>query len=363
MLQIPVQKCARGKVKPSSQSLGFGQYFTDHLFQTQYNPSEGWHNAQVIPYQDFKIDPGASVLHYGQALFEGMKAFRMNDGSIGLFRPDYNCKRLQAGADRLCMQSPPSELMMAGIEKVIEIDQDWIPKDKGCSLYIRPTLIGTEAFLGVRPSQSYLFYVILSPVSSYYKEGLNPVSIWVEEKYVRAAPGGLGSTKAGANYAASLKAALEAKKHGYAQVLWLDVTHQFIEEVGTMNVFFVIGDEIITPALEGTILAGGVRDSVIQMLKSWGMKISERKLGIQEVMKAFEAGTLKEAFGTGTAAVISPIGELFYQGKKHILNDQKIGPIAQRLYNEITAIQYGEAPDQFGWMRKVGTAAQAQPMA
>ncbi len=353
MLEIPVQKSAHLKSKPNSETLGFGQYFTDHLFQVSYSSERGWHSAGVVPYQNFQIDPGASVLHYGQALFEGMKAFRQKNGEVVLFRPDYNCHRLQEGADRLCMQAPPTDLMLAGIKKLVDIDRDWIPQERGCSLYIRPTLIGTEAFLGVRPSHNYLFYVILSPVSSYYKEGLNPISIWVEEKYVRAAPGGLGATKAGANYAASLRAALEAKKQGFAQVLWLDVNHQFVEEVGTMNVFFLIDDEIVTPSLDGTILSGGVRNSALQLLRSWGLKVSERKLPMQEVMQALKEGRLKEAFGTGTAAVISPIGELFYQGKTWTLNDKKIGPVAQRLYNEITGIQYGEIPDQWGWLVKV----------
>jgi branched-chain amino acid aminotransferase len=353
MLTIPVQKCAQGKTKPPSQNLGFGQYFTDHLFQVRYSPKEGWHKPEIIPYQNFQIDPGAAVLHYGQALFEGMKAFRQTSGDLVLFRPEYNCKRLQQGASRLCMEAPPTELMHAGIRDLVKLESDWVPKERGCSLYIRPTLIGTEAFLGVRPSNEYLFYVILSPVSSYYKEGLNPISIWVEETYIRAAPGGLGATKAGANYAASLLAALEAKKKGYSQVLWLDVDHKHIEEVGTMNVFFKIDDEIVTPSLDGTILAGGVRDCVLQMLRSWGLKVTERKLGMQEVLKAMQEGHLQEAFGTGTAAVISPIGKLFYHGRDWVLNDQKIGPVADRLYKEITAIQYGEAPDKFKWLEKI----------
>lgn len=353
MLEIPVQKSQHLKAKPKSDTLGFGQYFTDHLFEASYSAERGWHDAKVVPYHSFQIDPGASVLHYGQALFEGMKAFRQKNGDIVLFRPDYNCRRLQEGAQRLCMQAPPSELMMAGIRQLIQVDRDWIPSEKGCSLYIRPTLIGTEAFLGVRPSQNYLFFAILSPVSSYYKEGLDPISIWVEEKYVRAAPGGLGATKAGANYAASLLAALEAKKHGHSQVLWLDVNHQYIEEVGTMNVFFVIDDEVITPTLDGTILSGGVRSSALQLLRSWGLRVSERKLAMNEVIQALQQGRLKEAFGTGTAAVISPIGELSYQSQKWVLNQKKIGPLAQRLYNEITGIQYGELPDTWGWLQKL----------
>lgn len=353
MPTISIQKCEQFKPKPPSNDLGFGQYFTDHLFQVRYNPKQGWHRAEIIPYQNFQIDPGAAVLHYGQALFEGMKAFRQKDGGLVLFRPEYNCHRLQQGATRLCMEAPPTEIMLEGIRQLVALEKDWVPQERGCSLYIRPTLIGTEAFLGVRPSQEYLFYVILSPVSSYYKEGLNPISIWVEENYIRAAPGGLGSTKAGANYAASLLAALEAKKKGYSQVLWLDVNHQHIEEVGTMNVFFKIDDEIITPSLDGTILAGGTRDCVLQMLKSWGLKVTERKLGIQEVLQALQQGRLQEAFGTGTAAVISPIGKLFYQNKDWILNDQKIGPVASRLYQEITAIQYGEKEDRFHWLEKI----------
>ncbi len=341
------------KSKPPSTDLGFGQYFTDHLFQMKFSVDKQWHQAEIIPYQNFQIDPGASVLHYGQALFEGMKAFRQTSGDVVLFRPQYNCERLQMGAARLCMEAPPTDLMMSGIRKLVDLDRDWIPKEQGCSLYIRPTLIGTEAFLGVRPSKQYLFYTLLSPVGSYYKEGLNPVSIWVEEKYIRAAPGGLGATKAGANYAASLLAATEARKQGYAQVLWLDVTHTYVEEVGTMNAFFVIDDEIITPALNGSILAGGVRNSVLEMLRTWGLKVSERQLAIAEVIQASEQGRLKEAFGTGTAAVISPIGELFYKGKKQLINKQKIGPLAQRLYNQITGIQSGDLPDQWNWLEKV----------
>jgi branched-chain amino acid aminotransferase len=353
MIQIPVQKCTSPKLKPDFKNLGFGQYFSDHLFQVPYSSDRGWHQPEIIPYQDFRIDPGASVLHYGQALFEGMKAFRQKNGDIALFRPEYNCERLTLGAERLCMQAPPRDLMLAGIRELVKVDRDWVPAERGCALYIRPTLIGTEAFLGVRPSNNYLFYVILSPVSSYYKEGLNPISIWVEENDVRAAPGGLGATKAGANYAASLKAALEAKKQGYAQVLWLDVNHEFIEEVGTMNVFFVIGDEIITPNLNGSILAGGIRQSTLELLRDWGLRVSERQISMQEVLKALQSGQLKEAFGTGTAAVISPIGELFYQGRNWLLNNKKIGPVAQKLYDEITALQYGEAPDKWGWLKKL----------
>lgn len=349
-MNIKTTRTSNRKPKPKSSDLGFGQYFSDHIFRVNYSTQKGWFNPEIIPYQNFQIDPGAAVLHYGQALFEGMKAFRQKNGRVVLFRPEFNAKRLQEGAERLCMQAPPTDLMIEGIKELVRADQDWIPGEKGCSLYIRPTLIGTEAFLGVRPANEYLFYVILSPVSSYYKEGLNPISIWVEENYVRAAPGGLGATKAGANYAASLKAALEAKKRGYAQVLWLDVNHEFIEEVGTMNAFFVIDNEVITPALGGSILGGGVRDCAIQMLRDRGVSVVERKLGIAEVVEAHRAGRLQEAFGTGTAAVISPIGELSYKGEKLSLSGGAIGPISQSLYGELTGIQSGELPDKYGWL-------------
>lgn len=341
---------SKRKPKPKSADLGFGQYFSDHIFKASYDGKKGWHSPEIIPYQSFQIDPGAAVLHYGQALFEGMKAFRQKSGKIVLFRPEFNAKRLQEGAERLCMQAPPADLMIEGIKQLVRTDQDWIPGEKGCSLYIRPTLIGTEAFLGVRPANEYLFYVILSPVSSYYKEGLNPISIWVEEHYVRAAPGGLGATKAGANYAASLKAALEAKKRGYAQVLWLDVNHEYIEEVGTMNVFFVIDGTVVTPELGGSILGGGVRDCAIQMLRERGVSVVERKISMAEVVDAHRSGRLQEAFGTGTAAVISPIGELSYKGEKLVLSGGAIGELSQSLYTELTGIQSGEIPDKYGWL-------------
>lgn len=352
-LDISVTKASSLKPLPDPSKLGFGQFFTDHIFCVDYSKEKSWHDARIIPYQDFKIDPGASVLHYGQALFEGMKAFKQKDGGIVLFRPEYNCERLTIGAERLCMLAPPKELMLEGIKQLVQVDSRWVPEQKASSLYIRPTLIGTEAFLGVRPSEKFLFYVILSPVGSYYTGGLTPIKIWVEENYVRAAPGGLGATKAGANYAASLLAASKAKKQGYAQVLWLDTGHQYIEEVGTMNVFFAINDEIITPALNGSILNGGVRDCAIAIMKSWGLKVTERTVSMAEIVAAHSNGSLKEAFGTGTAAVVSPVGELFYKNKSIIMNENQIGPISQKLYNEITQVQYGERPDTFGWTVRI----------
>lgn len=338
------------KALPPSDKLGFGQYFSDHMFVAKYREGQGWYEAKIEPYGPFSVDPGASVFHYGQALFEGMKAFRQQDGKIVFFRPEFNYHRLVEGAERICLQPPPMELFMKAIHELVAVDEKWIPQDPSTSLYLRPTLIGTEAFLGVRPSHETVFYVLLSPVGSYYSEGTKPVRIFTEEKYVRAAPGGLGAVKAGANYAASLKAAYEAKQKGYAQVLWLDVDHEGIEEVGTMNVFFVFDNEIVTPALNGSILAGGTRGAVIDVLKSKNLPIVERRVTITEVIEKLQQGRLKEAFGTGTAAVISPIGTLSYKGKEWTINNNENGPLSNELYKEITSIQRGTAPDRFNWI-------------
>ncbi len=349
---LKIEKNNQPKVKPPVKELGFGKYFSDHMFQATFTLGEGWHSAKITPYQALQIEPGASALHYGQALFEGMKAFRQTNGDCVLFRPEFNCRRLADGAERLCMVAPPQELMLEGIRELVKIDRDWIPSSRGASLYLRPTLIGTESFLGVRPAEEYLFFVICSPVASYYAEGTAPIKIWVEETYIRAAPGGLGATKAGANYAASLKAAYQAKQRGYAQVLWQDVGHEYVEEVGTMNVFFVFENEVVTPKLDGSILPGGVRDSVLTLLKKFNIPVNERKLSMKEVCSAYETGKLKEVFGTGTAAVISPVGELSSPHYKMVINEGKTGPLAQRLYDAITGIQYGDQPDTFGWNHK-----------
>ncbi len=357
MSQIQIKLNAKSNLLPSSDKLGFGQYFTDHMFCLNYEEGPGWNNPRVIPYQNLSLDPAACVFHYGQALFEGMKAFRQTNGKIALFRPSFNTQRMSQGAARLCMQAPPEDLLLAGIRELVKVDQKWVPADRSASLYIRPTLIATEPFLGVRPSKEYLCYVILSPVGSYYKEGVNPIKIWVEEEYVRATPGGLGATKAGANYAASLLAAMQARTKGYAQVLWLDVNHHFIEEVGTMNVFFRIGDTVITPELNGSILSGGTRECALRLLYDHavklGIKVEERKITMAEVMAAQKNKSLKEAFGTGTAAVISPIGELHYQEQAWEIGNGKMGSLAQFLYQEITSIQYGEKPDLYNWIEQL----------
>jgi len=341
------------KPLPVTKDLKFGQHFTDHWFSAKYNEGKGWIDAKIEPYGKIELDPAASVLHYGQALFEGLKAFRQKDDSIAVFRPEFNFNRLAEGAARLCLESPPRELFMQALRELIETESRWVPREDGCSLYIRPTLIGTEGFLGVRPAKEILFFILLSPVGPYYARGFGPTKIWVEDKAVRAAPGGLGATKAGANYAASLYAGAQAKAKGYDQVLWLDVNHDGIEEVGTMNVFWVFQDEIVTPALNGSILAGGMRDSILQLLRSEGAKVSERRVTMGEVLENFKRGTLKEAFGTGTAAVVSPIGELAYKGETLTVNGNQVGAVSKRLFDTISAIQRGQQPDKFGWIKKL----------
>lgn len=350
-MNIEVRTTTSPKTVPEAKDLAFGKYFTDHWFYSKYYDGKGWLEAAVEPYGSMSVDPGASVLHYGQALFEGMKAFAQPDGSIALFRPEYNHARFTKGAERLCLVAPPKDLFMNGIRELITTDKRWVPRHAGCALYIRPTLIGTEAFLGVRPSREILFFILLSPVGSYFSSKGAPLKIWVENEALRAAPGGLGDVKAAANYAASLQAAQRAKAKGYDQVLWLDVNHEGIEEVGTMNVFWVLKDEIVTPALNGSILAGGMRDSLLHLLRHEGRQVNERKITIQELIEHHKSGNLLEAFGAGTAAVISPIGELSFQGERYVISNDQVGPLSQELFTKITSIQSGNAPDTFGWMK------------
>jgi len=354
MMDIRIEKTAYPKMKPASDSLGFGNLFSDHMFILDYTEGKGWHDARIVPYGPLPYEPSMMTFHYGQSIFEGLKAYRAADGDIVLFRPDQNMKRLNESCDRLCIPRIDEAFCLEAMRTLVELDKDWIPAAKDTSLYVRPFVIATDPYLGVRPSDTYQFIIITGPVGAYYKEGLNPVKIWVESEYVRAVIGGLGQAKAAANYAASLKAQVVAKKNGYTQVLWLDgIERKFIEEVGTMNVFFVIGDEVVTPALNGSILPGITRKSSIDLLRSWGMKVTERRLSIAEVYEAAANGMLKEAFGTGTAAVISPIGELFWAGKSITLSGGTIGPVSQRLYDEMTGIQYKTMSDPFNWVFKV----------
>ncbi|MFZ5775132.1 MAG: branched-chain amino acid aminotransferase [Thermodesulfobacteriota bacterium] len=350
-MDLRLEKTTANKPKPDESALGFGRYFTDHMLVIRYTEGRGWHDAAIQPYQDFRLDPAAMSLHYGQAIFEGMKAYRGEGGGIYLFRPTANLERMNRSAERLCMPQLPVAEAFEALKQLLQLDQEWIPSAHGATLYIRPTMIATEAALGVRPAKEYLFFVILSPVGAYYPEGFNPVSIYVTDTYVRAVPGGVGAAKAAGNYAASIKAAEEAKKKGFTQVLWLDACERrYVEEVGTMNIFFVIGDEVVTPPLAGSILPGITRDSVLQLIRDWGYPVTERPITIDELLAAGNRGDLKEAFGTGTAAVISPVGSLHYQGKDCLINGGKTGPLSQRLFDEIQDIQYGRKPDPHGWV-------------
>jgi branched-chain amino acid aminotransferase len=353
-LNIKIEKTSKPKAKPDQDHLGFGDYFTDHMFIMDYTEGKGWHDPRIVPYAPITLDPSAMVFHYAQESFEGLKAYKTQEDKIYLFRPDKNAARFNITNDRLCIPYIPEEDIVEAIKELVLVDQDWIPTQMGNSLYIRPFVIATDHHLGVRPSQHYLFMIILSPVGNYYPEGVNPVRIYIETKYVRAVKGGVGFAKAGGNYAASIKSQMEAHEKGYTQVLWLDgVERKYIEEVGTMNVFFKIDGEIVTPSLEGSILNGVTRDSCITLLKKWGYRVTERKISIEELAQAFDAGKLEESFGTGTAAVISPIGEINWDGKKMLINNFKTGEVSQRLYDTISAIQMGKASDEFGWRQEI----------
>lgn len=355
MQEIKLELTETPKQKPAPGApLPFGTIFTDHMFVMNYDEGQGWHDPRIIPYGPIEMDPSAMCLHYDQSVFEGMKAYRAQDGRILLFRPDKNMARLNVSNDRLCIPPIDEELAKAAIEKLVSVEKDWIPSEEGTSLYIRPFIIGMDPHIGVHPAHHLMFMVICCPVGAYYPEGLDPVKIYVETNYVRAVRGGMGFTKTAGNYAASLKAQDEAEQQNYTQVLWLDgVERKYIEEVGTMNVFFVIDDEVVTPALQGSILSGITRMSCIEMLKSWGLKVSERKLSIQEVADAAKEGRLKEAFGTGTAAVVSPIGHLKWGDMIMEINNGEIGPLSQRLYDTLTGIQWGKIEDTFGWTVEV----------
>jgi branched-chain-amino-acid transaminase len=353
-MEISITKNQNPKQKPDMTKLGFGKYFTDHMFIMDYDREKGWNSPRIVPYGPIALDPSAMILHYGQEVFEGMKAYYSKDGRILLFRPEKNMARMNMSNDRLCIPRIDEDLALKAICELIKIDRDWIPHEEGTSLYIRPFIIATEPALGVHPAGQYMFIVILSPVGAYYPEGLNPVKIYVENEYVRSVKGGMGFAKTAGNYAASIKAQQVAADKNYTQVLWLDGVHRkYIEEVGTMNVFFKIGDDVITPSLDGSILPGITRMSCIELMESWGINVIQRKLSIDELMLAASNGDLKEAFGTGTAAVISPIGELKYGDDKVIINDGKIGKLSQKLYDTLTGIQWGTVESPSGWVYQI----------
>lgn len=348
-LQINLTKSP--KEKPARVA-GFGTVFTDHLFVMDYTKAQGWHNGRIEPYDNINMDPAACCLHYGQGIFEGLKAYKTKEGKIQLFRARDNFERLNRSAEKLCIPQVDVEFILEALEKLLEIEKDWVPTEPGTSLYIRPFIIATEPFLGVRPAEEYKLFIVLSPVGAYYPEGLKPVSIMVEKNYVRAVRGGLGEAKTMANYAASLLAQEEAKQKGFTQVLWLDgVERKYIEEVGTMNIFFKIKGEVITPPLTGTILPGITRDSVLKVLKKWQVPVKEYRISIEEVVDAYKKGWLEEVFGTGTAAVISPVGKLVYADVEMDIGDYTENSIARKLYDYLTGIQYGIVEDEFGWVK------------
>lgn len=352
--KIKIEKTRRPKARPDQSNLGFGKYFTDHMFMMDYSLDKGWYDPRIIPYQPIELEPAASVLHYGQETFEGLKAYHSNDGRILIFRPQKNFERLNNSNDRMCIPKIDADFALVALKELIRLEKEWVPTASGTSLYIRPFVIATEPFLGVRTSNTYKFIIILAPVGSYYPQGMNPVKIYVETRYVRAVKGGTGSVKAGGNYGAGLKAQKEAAQKGCVHVLWLDgIEHKYIEEVGAMNVFFKIKGKVITAPLEGTILPGVVRDSVIQLLRQEKIEIAEERISIQELYDAYERRELEEAFGTGTAAMISPIGELSWHDKRLLINKGEIGKLSQKMYDTLGGIQRGKIKDSFGWTVEV----------
>lgn len=350
-LEIKLVKTTTPKQKPADEaSLGFGKFFTDHMFIAEYTVGKGWHDARIVPYGPLSIDPASPVLHYGQEIFEGLKAYRRKDGGIQLFRPMENALRMNRSAERICMPPLDPEFQVKAMKMLIQLEEDWIPSSEGTSLYLRPMMIADGAELGVHPAKHFLYVIICSPSGAYYKNGMQPLRIHIEDYYVRAVKGGIGSAKTGGNYAASLKATFDAAEKGYDQVLWLDGReNKYVEEVGAMNMMFVIDGKIVTAPLEGSILAGITRKSILRLAQDKGYQTEERRISVQELFDAYERGGLTEAFGTGTAAVISPVGEMEYQGKSMVLNDHKIGNISQEMYDTLVGIQRGDLPDTYGW--------------
>ncbi|HWR98204.1 MAG TPA: branched-chain amino acid aminotransferase [Candidatus Methanoperedens sp.] len=356
-MEIRVEPLPQGRParqSPDPAQLGFGQHFTDRMLSALWVEGEGWREARIGPYGPLVLDPSAKVFHYAQEVFEGLKAYRWADGSIVLFRPEMNAARFNRSAARLALPAVPEELFLEGVAQLVRLEQEWIPAAAGTALYVRPTLIAVDRSLGVKPSAECLFFVILSPVGAYYASGFTPVRILVEDHYVRAVPGGTGAAKTGGNYAASLAAGRKAKERGFEQVLWLDAIHRrYVEEVGAMNIFFVADGRLVTPPLTDSFLAGVTRDSVLALAPTLGIEAEERPVPIDELLADVRSGRVSEAFGTGTAAVVSPVGVLGYKGEEVVIAGGVVGPVTQRLYDTLTGIQYGRLPDRFGWLRRV----------
>jgi len=343
------------KKKPTSGTgMKFGRVFTDHMFLMDYEEGRGWYNPRIERYHPFSLDPAALVLHYGQEVFEGLKAYRWPNGDIYLFRPRMNYERLNRSAQRLCMPEIDLGDALGATRELVHLEQGWVPSEPGTSLYLRPNMIAVEAALGVRISTRYLFYIIATPVGAYDSQGFSPVELYITEEYTRGGCGGSGGAKTLSNYAVGLLAQQEARRLGYTHILWLDAAERkYVEEMGTSNIFFYLGNELITPALTGSILPGITRDSVIRLARDWGLEVVEMRIRVDEVITALECGRLKEAFGAGTATVITPVGKLAYRGKTYSINDGNVGPLAQKFYDTLLGIQYGKLGDPYGWMEKV----------
>jgi branched-chain amino acid aminotransferase len=342
------------KPRPKDSELGFGRYTTDHMFLMDYHEGKGWHDARIEPYHELSLDPTALVLHYNQEVFEGLKAYHLEDGGIGLFRPDKNIERMNGSAQRMVMPEVDPDFFLKALKELVLMERNWIPTSYGTSLYIRPTMIATEPALGVKPSEQYLFYIVLCAVGAYYPGGFSPTRIYVSDEYIRAAKGGAGCFKTSCNYGPTLMVSKYAAREGYTQVLWLDAKERrYAEEVGTSNIFFYLNDELITPPLEGTILPGVTRDSILQLARHWGIKVTERQISIDEVIDGCKGGSLMEMFATGTAAVVSPVGEISYKGEDYSVGNGSTGELSKRLYEEIMSIQYGRKEDPFGWLVRI----------
>ncbi|MBQ8689195.1 MAG: branched-chain amino acid aminotransferase [Clostridia bacterium] len=353
-MDIKIIKTQEPKQMPNESELGFGKYFSDHMFVMEYEDGKGWINARIVPFGYISLHPASTVLHYGAEIFEGLKAYRIADGTVQLFRPMENIKRMNTSAERMCLPTIDEDVALEILETFVRCEKDWVPHSKGSSLYIRPYMFGNDETLGVHTVKRATFMIIASPSGSYYKEGINPVKIMIESEDVRTVRGGTGYAKCGGNYAASTRAGERANKKGYSQVLWLDgVERKYIEEVGAMNVMFKINGEIITPALTGSILPGITRKSCIEVLKRLGYSVSERLFSVEELLAAMKSGTLEEAWGCGTAAVVSPIGRLMYEDVEYVINNEQIGEVTQKLYDILTGIQWGQLEDEYGWIHKL----------
>ena len=353
-MEIKIIETENPKIMPPENELGFGTFFSDHMFVMDYEAGRGWYDARIVPFANISLHPASTVLHYGAEIFEGLKAYRADDNSVRLFRPLENVKRMNTSAERMCLPTIDEDVFMDILERFVKHEEKWVPHSFGTSLYLRPFMFGNDEHLGVHTVARATFMIIASPSGSYYKEGINPVKIMIESEDVRTVRGGTGYAKCGGNYAASTRAGDRASKKGYSQVLWLDgVERKYIEEVGAMNVMFKIGDEIITPMLTGSILPGITRKSCIEVLKDLGYKVTERLFSVDELITALKEGKLSEAWGCGTAAVVSPIGRLMYEDVEYVINGEKIGEVTQKLYDTLTGIQWGKTPDTYGWIKKI----------